>query len=104
MRILTLGSDNAHPLTTAALAVVAELEWVEHVDHLTANDEREFLRKARSPEYRAHVESLKPDLIISAGFPRFASAMRDFGRPIIALDMSEFRKMDGALSCLSLRF
>jgi len=70
MRILTLGSDNPHPLTQAALAVVEELDWVEHVDHLTANDKRETLRKARSPEYRAHVESLNPDLIISAAYAR----------------------------------
>lgn len=70
MRILTLGSGSRHPLTLAALAVVDELEWVEHVDHLTANDEREFLRNARSPEYRAHVGSLGPDLIISAAYAR----------------------------------
>ncbi len=70
MRILTLGSDHPHPLTLAMLAVVEELEWAEHVDHLTANDERTFLRKARSPEYRMHVESLKPDLIISAAYAR----------------------------------
>lgn len=70
MRILTLGSDRPHPLTLAALAVVDELEWAEHVDHLTANDERTFLRAARSPEYRMHVASLKPDLLISAAYAR----------------------------------
>jgi methionyl-tRNA formyltransferase len=70
VRILTLGSDKPHPLTDAALAVVRELEWAEHVDHLTANDERTFLHKARSPEYREHVASLKPDLIISAAYAR----------------------------------
>ncbi len=70
MRILTLGSDRPHPLTQAALAVVDELEWVEHVDHLTANDERTFLRNVRSPEYRMHVASLKPDLMISAAYAR----------------------------------
>lgn len=69
MRILTLGSDR-HPLTLAALAVVDELDWAEHVDHLTANDERTFLRNARSPEYRAHIESLKPDLMISAAYAK----------------------------------
>lgn len=70
MRIVTLGSDGSHPLTSAALAVVDELEWVEHVDHLTANDERALLRNARSPEYREHVASLKPDLLISAAYAR----------------------------------
>lgn len=74
MRILTLGSDRPHPLTQASLAVVDELEWVEHVDHLTANDERTFLRNARSPEYREHVASLKPDLLISAAYARIVPA------------------------------
>jgi len=55
-------------------------------------------------EYAANFLRVNDHLIISAGFPRFASTVRDFGYPIIALDMSEFRKMDGALSCLSLRF
>jgi dimethylargininase len=43
-------------------------------------------------------------VILAAGFPKFESAVRAFGYPVMALDMSEFRKMDGALTCLSLRF
>jgi dimethylargininase len=30
--------------------------------------------------------------------------IRSFGYQVIALDVSEFQKMDGGLSCLSLRF
>jgi dimethylargininase len=55
-------------------------------------------------EYAANFLRINDHLIISAGFPQFESAMRDFGLPVVTLDMSEFRKMDGALSCLSLRF
>ena len=33
-----------------------------------------------------------------------AKTIADFGHTIVPLDMSEFRKMDGSLSCLSLRF
>src|SRR5262245_44400732 len=61
VRILTLGADRPHPLTQATLAVVDVLDWVEHVDHLTAEDDRTSLRKARSAEYREHIASLKPD-------------------------------------------
>jgi dimethylargininase len=43
-------------------------------------------------------------VILAAGYPRFESAVRAFGYPVMALDMSEFRKMDGGLSCMSLRF
>lgn len=63
----------------------------------------EVVRIARDEEYAANFLRINDRLIVSAGFPRFESAMRDSGLPVIALDMSEFRKMDGALSCLSLR-
>jgi dimethylargininase len=55
-------------------------------------------------DYAANFLRINDHLIISAGFPKFESTMRECGMPVIALDMSEFRKMDGALSCLSLRF
>jgi methionyl-tRNA formyltransferase len=70
MRVVTLGSDHPHPLTRATLAVVRQLEGVEHVDHVTANDEREFLRDVRSAEYQSHMASLAPDLLISAAYAR----------------------------------
>ena len=70
MRIVTLGSDGRHPLTLAALGVVGELDQVEHVDHVTANDKREFLRDPRSSEYRRHLTALEPDLLISAAYAR----------------------------------
>jgi dimethylargininase len=54
--------------------------------------------------YGANFLRINDSLIISAGFPQFESAMRGLDLPVTALDMSEFRKMDGALSCLSLRF
>lgn len=64
----------------------------------------DLVRIAPQEEYAANFLRINDRLIISAGFPRFAATMRDTGLPVIALDMSEFRKMDGALSCLSLRF
>jgi dimethylargininase len=64
----------------------------------------EIVHIDREEEYAANFLRINDHLIISAGFPRFAATMRDFSLPVVALDMSEFRKMDGALSCLSLRF
>jgi dimethylargininase len=63
-----------------------------------------IVRIARHEEYAANFLRINDRLIISAGFPQFESTMRNLGLPVVALDMSEFRKMDGALSCLSLRF
>jgi dimethylargininase len=54
--------------------------------------------------YAANCLRINDNVVIAAGFPRFEAAVRSFGVPVIALDMSEFRKMDGGLTCLSLRF
>jgi len=42
--------------------------------------------------------------LIAAGFPKFEAELRQLGYKLIVLDMSEFQKMDGGLSCLSLRY
>ncbi len=63
-----------------------------------------IVRIAASESYAANFLRINESVIVSAGFPQFASRVRAFGYPVVALDMSEFRKMDGALSCLSLRF
>ena len=54
--------------------------------------------------YAANFLRINDRVIVSAGHPLFEATVRKFGCPVIALDMSEFQKMDGALSCLSLRF
>jgi len=64
----------------------------------------EIVRIAPEESYAANFLRVNEQVIVSARFPKFESAVRDFGYPVIALDMSEFQKMDGALSCLSLRF
>lgn len=42
--------------------------------------------------------------IVPAGFPKTLAKVEALGLPVIVLDMSEFRKLDGGLTCLSLRF
>jgi dimethylargininase len=54
--------------------------------------------------YAANFLRINDRVIVSSGYPQFEAEVRRFGYPVIALDMSEFQKMDGALSCLSLRF
>jgi dimethylargininase len=43
-------------------------------------------------------------LLVPAGFPRTRLKLEQLGMPIHILDMSEAQKMDGGLSCLSLRW
>lgn len=54
--------------------------------------------------YAANAVRVNDLLLIAAGFPRFEQELRRRGIDVAPLDMSEFRKMDGGLSCLSLRF
>ena len=70
LRIVTFGSDSRHPLTMAALRVVRELEGVEHIDHVTREDERAFMRDPSSSAYRSHLAGLRPDLFLSAAYAR----------------------------------
>ena len=59
---------------------------------------------APSETYAANCVRVNDALLVAAGFPKFESDARRLGLDVIVLDMSEFQKMDGGLSCLSLRF
>lgn len=54
--------------------------------------------------YAANCVWINEDVLLAAGYPRFQATVQSFGYSVIALEMSEFEKMDGGLSCLSLRF
>lgn len=55
-------------------------------------------------EYAANCVRVNDHLLIASGYPRFAANLANLGYQTIELEMSEFQKMDGGLSCLSLRF
>ncbi len=54
--------------------------------------------------YAANLLRINEFVVLAAGFPEIAKTVADLGHTVVPLDMSEFRKMDGSLSCLSLRF
>ena len=54
--------------------------------------------------YSANCLRVNDYLLIAKGFPKSKMKILDLGYNIIELDMSEFRKMDGGLTCLSLLF
>lgn len=71
------------------------------------SNEKEFssydlIRLDSTEEYAANCLSLNGKILIASGFPMLKRELE--GHSIISLDMSEFQKMDGGLSCLSLRF
>jgi len=59
---------------------------------------------ADSDAYAANTLRVNDALIVPRGFPRVRQALGHLGRSIIELDVSEMAKMDGGLTCLSLRF
>jgi dimethylargininase len=57
-----------------------------------------------SETYGCNCVQVNDAVLAPAGFPQVSAKLRRLGHKIIELEMSEFRKMDGGLSCLSLRF
>ncbi|HLX02611.1 MAG TPA: amidinotransferase [Trinickia sp.] len=54
--------------------------------------------------YAADCLRINDRVLVPAGYPRIAQRLEAHGLGILMLDMSEFAKMDGGLSCLSLRY
>lgn len=64
----------------------------------------DLLRVPDGEEYAANAVLVNGTVLLASGYPGFEAAVRARGLPTAALDVSEFRKLDGGLSCLSLRF
>ena len=54
--------------------------------------------------YAANCVRINDRVFIAARYPKLAAQLTQRGFHPLVLDMSEFQKMDGGLSCLSLRF
>jgi dimethylargininase len=64
----------------------------------------DLVRVNTGEEYAANCVSINGCVLVAAGHPTWEGKLRELGYETVALDMSEFQKMDGGLSCLSLRF
>jgi len=107
---------------TSSLIDIREISNILHLksgiaflgdDRLVAIDELaqrpefrrfELIRVSPEEEYAANCLSVNGKVLMAAGFPLFEEQLDKLGLDVIALEMSEFQKMDGGLSCLSLRF
>jgi dimethylargininase len=65
---------------------------------------RDTICVTAAESYAANCIRVNDSVFMASGFPVLRAALRDRGCQVVELDMSEFRKMDGGLSCLSLRF
>jgi dimethylargininase len=64
----------------------------------------ELIRVSIEESYAANCVRVNERVLVAAGYPNFTAELADRGFNPLVLDMSEFQKMDGGLSCLSLRF
>jgi dimethylargininase len=62
------------------------------------------IRSVAEEDYAANCVRINQHVLIASGYPHFAAALARANLATLALDVSEFRKMDGGLSCLSLRY
>jgi dimethylargininase len=56
-----------------------------------------------SESYAANCIRVNDRVVVAEGYPRFQAALAAGGFDPLPVDVSEFRKMDGGVSCLSLR-
>ncbi len=54
--------------------------------------------------YAANCIWVNGTVLMPAGYPKTKANIHALGYPVIEVDTSEFRKIDGGLSCMSLRF
>ena len=64
----------------------------------------ELIQVAEEESYAANCVRVNERVLVAAGYPRLTAELTARGFHPLELEMSEFQKMDGGLSCLSLRF
>jgi dimethylargininase len=62
------------------------------------------LRIEKAESYAANCVWINNRVLVPVGYPQITEMIEALGYTVIELDVSEFRKLDGGLSCLSLRF
>jgi dimethylargininase len=70
----------------------------------SAFDGYEVVRVIAGEEYAANCVRVNDVVFVADGFPTAHASLRALGYTLELLDMREYEKMDGGLSCLSLRF
>jgi len=75
-------------------------EFLTHPDFQAFN----ILPIDSTESYAANCIWVNDRVLVPQGFPKALETIRKAGYDVLVIDVSEFRKLDGGLSCLSLRF
>jgi len=65
--------------------------------------EYNIIKVDENESYAANCLGIKNNVLIAKGFENLKNSISSLGYNILEIDMSEFQKMDGGLSCLSIR-
>ncbi len=90
----------------SGIACLGERTLVVIDELATHPDFRDYdlIRVCPEENYAANCLCINDRVLIPSGYPRLTNELQRRNFHPLPLDMSEFRKMDGGLSCLSLRF
>ena len=90
----------------SGIAHIGDNTLVAMEEMATSDQFRRFdlIRVGADESYAANCVRVNERVLLAAGFPALASELDSRGFNPLPLAMSEFQKMDGGLSCLSLRF
>jgi dimethylargininase len=77
---------------------------MEEMAHNAQFSRFNLIRVSEEETYAANCVRVNDRVLVAAGYPLLIGELRARGFNPLALEMSEFQKMDGGLSCLSLRF
>ena len=88
------------------LAYLGKNNLVACGEFLIKNEFRNFniLKIDESESYAANCIWVNNKVIMPLGYPNSRNLIKQAGYDIIEVEVSEFKKLDGGLSCLSLRF
>lgn len=79
------------------------LTWREVAGHEALRG-WEVVEVPKGEEYAANCIRVNDALLVAGGFPQTAALLRGMSDEVVTIEMSEYRKMDGGLSCLSVRW
>lgn len=115
-QLITILENYGMSGSTVALKQVLHLKsGVAYLEHNNLVASGEFIEKPEfknfniikideNESYAANCIWINEQVLVAKGFPKTKKAIEQAGYETIALDVSEFSKVDGGLSCLSLRF
>jgi dimethylargininase len=64
----------------------------------------ELVRLGAAEAYAANLIRINDHVVMAEGFPGVEARFKEMGYQVMTVALSEFQKMDGGVSCLSLRF